>query len=60
MSKAMTILGMVVAGLLAVVFTLDWAIGVPFETANWKMNLGVILGSLMLGFASWEAFREVR
>jgi len=56
----MTILGMVVAGLLALVFTLDWAIGVPFQTANWKMNLGAILGSLMLGFASWEAFREIR
>lgn len=60
MSKAMTILGMVVAGLLLVVFSLDWALGIPFQGANWMMNLGAILASLMLGYASWEAFREIR
>ncbi|MEQ8209721.1 MAG: hypothetical protein RH917_07800 [Lacipirellulaceae bacterium] len=60
MSKAMTILGMVVAGLLLVVFIMDLALGIPFQGANMKMSIGAILASLMLGYASWDAFREIR
>lgn len=60
MSKALTIVGMVVAGLVALVFTLDLVAGVPFQGASLLMDIGAILGAGFLGWASFEAFREIR
>ena len=60
MSKAMTIFAMVVSGLIVLVFAVDWILGIPFETANWTMNLGAILSGLILAYLSWEAMREIR
>lgn len=60
MAKALTIFGMVVAGLLILVFSADWGLGVPFEAADWKMNFGAILAGLILAYVSWDAFKESR
>jgi len=60
MSKAMTIAGMVVAGFVGLIFALDWVLGIPFATANWKMNLGAILAASTLGYLSYSTFRELR
>ena len=60
MSKAMTIAGMAVAGLLAVVFAVDLAVGIPFDGANKTMDIGGIIAAGLLGYASWDALREVR
>ncbi|MBX3424217.1 MAG: hypothetical protein KF688_00935 [Pirellulales bacterium] len=60
MSKALTIAGLVVAGLVALVFTLDLLISIPFQGASTLMDVGAIIGAAMLGYASFEAFREVK
>ena len=60
MSKAMTIAGMVVAGLLALVFALDLAIGFPFERASYVMDVGALIAAAMLGYLGWDALRDVR
>lgn len=60
MSKAMTILGMVVAGLVGLAFLLDLAVGIPFDGANWVMDVGALLAAAILGYLSWDALRDVR
>lgn len=60
MSKAMTIFGMVVAGLLALVFALDMALGIPFGTASWAMDIGAFTAALILGYISYSTFSEQR
>ena len=60
MSKALTIVGLAVAGLVALVFTLDLLAGIPFQGASTLMDVGAIVGALMLAYASFEAFREVK
>jgi hypothetical protein len=60
MSKAMTIVGMVVAGLVSLVFALDLAIGVPFSKASLMMDIGGIIAGLLLGYLSWDAMQDVR
>ncbi|TWT33840.1 hypothetical protein KOR34_36740 [Posidoniimonas corsicana] len=60
MAKVMTIIGMVVAGLFALVFGLDLVIGVPFQTASGTMDIGMLVCSLILGYLSFNAFRDIR
>ena len=60
MSKAMTIVGMVVAGLVGLVFVLDLAVGIPFDRANSVMDIGALIGAAILGYLSWDAMRDIR
>ncbi|QDU88341.1 hypothetical protein Pla175_17160 [Pirellulimonas nuda] len=60
MAKAMTIGGMVVAGLLALVFGLDLILGVPFDGASTWMDIGFLLCGLILGYMSWNAFKGAK
>jgi len=41
MAKAMSIAGMIIAGLLLLVFGLDLAITIPFGRINWMMDAGL-------------------
>jgi hypothetical protein len=47
-------LGMIMAGLLAVVFTADLAAAVPFGRASVVADVGFVVSSLLLGYASWR------
>lgn len=58
MAKAMSISGMIVAGLIALVFIADLAIGVPFGGVGKLTDVGFVLSSLILGYLSWNAFRD--
>jgi hypothetical protein len=60
MPKALTVTGMVVAGLIALLFTLDLALAVPFYKASPLMDICLILCALILGYLSWSTFRELR
>ncbi len=60
MSKPMTIFGMVVAGLLTLVFALDMIVGIPFQGAKWGMDLGALTAAIILGYLSYSTFRELR
>ena len=58
MPKALCYFGMVVAGLLLLVFGLDLAIGFPFGGVSFWMNVGFVSCSAVLGFISWTTLRE--
>ncbi len=60
MAKALTIFGMVVAGLLALVFALDLITGIPFYGANSIMDIGALIAAAILGYISFSTFREQR
>jgi hypothetical protein len=60
MSKALTIVGMVVAGLVGLVFLLDLALSIPFDRASILMDIGALLAAGLLGYLSWDAMRDVR
>ena len=58
MSKALAIIGMLVALLILLIFALDMAIGLPFGKANSTMDICMIIGSAILGYLGFTAFRE--
>ena len=60
MGKAMSIAGMVVAGLIALLFALDLVLGIPFSGASMLMDVGFLLCGLVLGYLSWNSFRDTR
>lgn len=60
MPKALCIFGMVIAGLLILIFGLDLVTEVPFNRASPLMDIGFVVVSGLLGFISWTTFREQR
>lgn len=59
MAKALTFGGMAVAGLSLLLFTLDLIIGIPFGGENMIIDIGFILCAGILGYLSWNVFREL-
>jgi hypothetical protein len=58
MPKALTISGMVVAGLLLLLFGLDLALKFPFGGASRMVDAVFVLCSAILAYMSWSTFRE--
>lgn len=58
MSKALCILGMVAAALLVLLFGMDIATQWPFGGIGMVVNILFIILALVLGFLSWETWRE--
>jgi hypothetical protein len=58
MAKAMSIAGMIVAGLLALIFIADLAVTVPFDRKSPITDIGFVVSSLILAYLSWNAFRD--
>lgn len=59
MPRVLTIAGMVVAGLLVLMFGLDLAIGIPFGKASMAMDLAILICAAALGYMSWSTYREL-
>jgi hypothetical protein len=60
MPKAFTIAGMVVAGIVFLLFALDAVVGFPFYKASLVMDLGFIVASLILAYMSWSTYRDLK
>ena len=60
MAKAMTIAGMVIAGLIGLLFGLDLALGIPFSRASKITDVVFVLAAGGLGYLAWNAFRDTR
>ncbi|MBI3838846.1 MAG: hypothetical protein HY288_13065 [Planctomycetia bacterium] len=58
MPKVLAISGMVVAGLLLLMFGLDLAASVPFSHASRMMDIIFLLCAGILGYMSWNTYRE--
>lgn len=59
MPKALSIIGLTISALLLLIFGLDMALGIPFQTASPGMDIVFIICSLILGYLSWSAMREL-
>jgi hypothetical protein len=58
MPKALCISGLVVAGLVFVLFAADLAVAVPFRRASVMMDISLLVCALLLGLLSWFTLRE--
>ncbi len=58
MPKVLCLAGLIVSGLLLLLFGLDLAIGIPFDKAYPPLNIALVVCALILGFMSWTTYRE--
>lgn len=60
MAKAMSVAGMVVGGLVALLFVLDLALAIPFGRASMPADIGMMISGGVLAYLGWNAFAETR
>jgi len=59
MGKAMSIAGIVIGGLLALMFTLNLVLSIPFGGQGGAMaNIGLATCGAILAYLGWNAFRD--
>ena len=60
MAKGLTIISMVIAVLVLVLFSVDLAIKIPFRRANMVMDIVFVICALGLAYISWTTYKEVK
>ncbi len=60
MQKFLTLFGMVVSVLVALVFGLDAALEIPFGRPSWLMDIGMVVAAVLLLVASVLTYRELK
>ena len=60
MARALTIMSIVIAILLLLVFAADLVIGIPFHGRFKMMDIIFILSAIGLGYISWSTLRDLR
>jgi len=59
-AKVMPFVGMVVSGLVAILFLADLAAGFPFQRVSMLTDVGFLVSSLLLAYLSWSIMRKPR
>jgi hypothetical protein len=59
-SKAMPFVGMIVSGLVAILFLADLAAGFPFQRITILADIAFILSSVILAYMSWSIMEKPR
>ena len=60
MSKTLPLTGMIVSGLIGILFVADLAAGFPFRRVSFGADVGFLLSSLILGYLSWLVLERPR
>jgi hypothetical protein len=60
MGKAMSVAGMAIGGLLAVMFAADLFLKIPFGGQATGSDIGLALCGAVLAYLGWNAFRDVK
>ena len=60
MPKMLTIMGMIVACLVLLLFGADLAVSFPFQRVSPTMDILFVICALMMGYMSWSSFRDLR
>ena len=60
MSKVMPFSGMVLSGLVGILFLADLAAGFPFRRISIATDIGFIVSSLILAYLSWSIMERPR
>ena len=58
MPKILSVFGLAVSAVLLVLFSMDLAMGFPFDGQSPLMDIGFLICTAGLGYLSWNAFRE--
>jgi hypothetical protein len=58
MPKALCMSGLVVSGLVIILFAADMAVGIPFRRASMMMDISLLASAALLGLISWFTLRE--
>lgn len=53
-SKSLAIAGLVVSGLIVVLFVADLAAAFPFARTSWLLDVAFIVSGLIVGYLSWS------
>jgi hypothetical protein len=60
MGKAMSVAGMAIGGVVAVMFALDLFLSIPFGGKATGSDIGLALCGAILAYLGWSAFREAK
>ena len=60
MSKLIPFIGMIVSGLVGILFIADIAAGFPFQRVSIAADIGFVLSSLILAIMSWTIMEKTR
>ena len=60
MSKALSLIGMIVSGLIVVLFLADLAAGFPFQRVSIGADIGFVVSGLILSYLSWSLLERGR
>jgi hypothetical protein len=52
--------GMIIAGLIGILFLADLAAGFPFRRVSVGLDIGFFLASVILAYLSWSLFEKAR
>jgi hypothetical protein len=56
----MPFIGMIVSGLVGILFLADLAAGFPFQRVSVAADIGFVLSSVILAFMSWTIMEKAR
>lgn len=60
MSKVLPLVGLIVSGLVVVLFVADLAAGFPFQRVSIAVDVGFILAGLIVAYLSWSLLGRAR
>lgn len=60
MAKGLTIMAIMVAILLLLLFALDLAVAIPFRRARPMMDVAFVICSIGLGYIGWNTLRDLK
>lgn len=60
MSKFMPLMGMVISGLIGILFLADLAAAFPFRRVSIALDVGFVIASLILAYLSWTLLERAR
>lgn len=60
MTKMLPLTGMVVSGLVGILFLADLAAGFPFRRVSVGLDIGFVIASLILAYLSWSVVEKSR
>lgn len=60
MSKALSLVGMIVAGLVVVLFLADLAAGFPFQRVSIAADIGFVVAGLIISYLGWSLLERPR
>ena len=60
MAKGLTIMAIVIAIFLLLLFALDLIVGYPFGKASLLMDIAFVICSIALGYIGWNTWKDLR